>query len=138
MRAGGDVLVGAAAAGGHGPEVEKRASREARAEERGEDGGVRDDVAARQVVERPERVRQVAWEADVEGEQRVREVAVRKEARARGAGVEAVADPRGQRAVEENRGERERGGGGGGRGEACGGGEIAGLEEAEDGGDARR
>jgi len=118
--------------------VEERAPRVARAEERGEDGGVRDDVAAGQVIERPERVRQVAREADVEGEQRVGEVAVREEARARGAGVEAVAEPRGQLAVEEHCGERERGGGGGGRGEARGGGEVAGPEEADDGGDARR
>jgi hypothetical protein len=99
VRAGGDVVVGAVSAGGYGPELEERAAREARAEEGGEHGGVRDDVAAGQVVERLERVGQVVREADVEREQRVGEVAVREEARPRSAGVEAVAEERGQRAV---------------------------------------
>lgn len=44
-------------------------------------------------------MRQVVWEADVEREQRVSKVAVREEARTRCAGVEAVAEARGQRAV---------------------------------------
>ena len=101
MRSGSDVVVvvGAAATGGHGPQLEERAAREAGTEEGGEDGGVRDDVAAGQVVERLERVGQVVREADVEREQRVGEVAVREEARPRSAGVEAVAEARGQRAV---------------------------------------
>ena len=134
MRAGGDVVVSAVSAGGHGPELEERAAREARAEEGGEDGGVGDDVAAGQVVERPERVRQVVREADVEREQRVSEVAVREEARPRGAGVEAVAEARGQRAVQEDRGERERRGGSRGGGEARRGEKFAGLQEPQDSG----
>jgi hypothetical protein len=59
VRAGGDVIVSALAAGGHGPELEERAARETRME----DGGVRDDVR----------------EADVEREQRVSKVVVREE-----------------------------------------------------------
>jgi hypothetical protein len=99
VRAGGDVVVSDVAAGGHGPELEERAARETRMEECSEDGGVRDDVAAGQVVERPERVRQVVQEADIEHEQRVSKVAVREEACIRCAGVEAVAEARGLRAV---------------------------------------
>lgn len=74
---GRDVVVGA---GEHVPEGGERAAGHPRAEERGEDRRVRDDVAAGQVVERPERVREVAWEADVEGEEGVGEVPVREEA----------------------------------------------------------
>ena len=55
-------------AGEHGPEGVEGVAREPRAEERREDGGVRDDVAAGQVVELLERVGEVAGEADVEGE----------------------------------------------------------------------
>lgn len=80
----------AVSAGEHGPEGLEGASGKTRAEEGGQYGGVRDDIAVRQVVERPERVREVPWEADVEGEEGVGDVAVGEESRARGAGVQAV------------------------------------------------
>lgn len=137
---GRDVVVGA---GEHVPEGGERAAGHPRAEERGEDRRVRDDVAAGQVVERPERVREVAWEADVEGEEGVGEVPVREEARPGRAAVEAAAEAR-WRVAEEHGGEGDRGRGGGGGGprscrrQARRGREVPGVEEAEDGEVRRR